>query len=284
MVGAGKVGAVMAAALRTAGHSIVAASGVSEATLGRMETLLPGVPRKDPHEVVEGADLVLMTVPDDDITPLTAGLAALGAFKAGQLVAHCSGRHGLAALDAASRRGAIPMALHPAMTFTGTSIDLDRLVGASFAVTAPAPFVPIAQALVVEIGGEPLVLDDAARPLYHSALVHGANHVVTLVTQAAAMLAAAGVEEPGKVLAPLVHASVDGALADVPGALSTLTGPVVRGDAGTVASHLAALKHRPADAATYRAVARATADLALSAGRIGHDAYAALIVELQEDL
>ena len=161
---------------------------------------------------------MFLTVPDDEIADVAAGLAALEVWRPGQIVIHCSGRHGLAVLDAAAARGAIPMAIHPAMTFTGTSLDLDRLVGATFAVTAPGAFLPIAQALVVEMGGEPLSLEDAARPLYHAALVHGGNHVVTLVTQAAALLAAAGVEEPGRVLLPLVHASVEGALTDAAGA------------------------------------------------------------------
>jgi predicted short-subunit dehydrogenase-like oxidoreductase (DUF2520 family) len=187
---------------------------------------------------------------------------------------------GLDALDAAARAGAIPLAIHPAMTFTGTSLDLDRMVGATFAVTAPAAFLPIAQALVVEMGGEPVVLEDAARPLYHAALVHGANHVVTLVAQASALLAAAGVDDPGRLLGPLVHASVDGALADAPGAVSMLTGPVVRGDAHTVASHVAALASRPEAAHAYRAMAQATADIALSSGRIGPADYAAVIAAL----
>ena len=209
------------------------------------------------------AELVFLTVPDDAIAEVAGGLAALDVWRPGQIVIHCSGRHGLEALEAAAAKGAIPMAIHPAMTFTGTSLDLDRMVGATFAVTAPGAFLPIAQALVVEMGGEPLALEDAARPLYHAALVHGGNHVVTLVTQAAALLAAAGVEEPGRVLLPLVHASVEGALSDAAGAVTTLTGPVVRGDAGTVAAHVAALEHRPEALHAYRAMALATADLAL---------------------
>jgi len=283
IVGAGRVGAVVGAALLRAGHRVVGASGVSEETLSRIDSLMPGVPRLDVEDVVSAAELVFLTVPDDSIADVTAGLAALEVWRPGQIVIHCSGRHGLAALEAAAEKGAIPMAIHPAMTFTGTSLDLDRMVGATFAVTAPSAFLPIAQALVVEMGGEPLALEDSARPLYHAALVHGGNHVVTLVTQAAALLAAAGVEEPGRVLLPLVHASVDGALADAAGAVSTLTGPVVRGDAGTVAAHVAALQHRPEALHAYRAMALATADLALSGGRIGPVQYADLIVALGRD-
>lgn len=280
VVGAGRVGAAIGASLRLTGHMVVGASGVSEASVTRIDTMLPGVPRLDVEEVVRRCELVFLAVPDDAITELVEGLAAVGAWRAGHLVAHCSGRVGLDALDAATRAGAIALAIHPAMTFTGTSLDLDRMVGATFAVTAPSAFLPIAQALVVEMGGEPVVLDDAARPLYHAALVHGANHVVTLVSQAASLLAAAGIEDPGRLLSPLVHASVDGALTDAPGAVSTLTGPVVRGDAGTVASHVAALASRPEAAQAYRAMARATADIALSSGRIGPADYAAVIAAL----
>jgi predicted short-subunit dehydrogenase-like oxidoreductase (DUF2520 family) len=136
---------------------------------------------------------------------------------------------------------------------------------------------------VVEMGGEPIVVEDAARPLYHAALVHGANHVVTLVSQAAALLADAGVEDPGRLLGPLVHASIDGALADAPGAVTTLTGPVVRGDARTVASHMAALAARPEAAHAYRAMAHTTADIALTTGRIGPAEYAAVIAALGEN-
>lgn len=283
IVGAGRVGASIGASLRLAGHLVVGASGVSEDSVTRIDTMLPGVPRVDVEEVVRRSDLVFLAVPDDAIAELVDGLAALGAWRGGLLVAHCSGRLGLDALDAATRAGAIPLAIHPAMTFTGTSLDLDRMVGATFAVTAPAAFLPIAQALVVEMGGEPVVLEDAARPLYHAALVHGANHVVTLVAQASALLLAAGVDDPGRLLGPLVHASVDGALTDAPGAVSTLTGPVVRGDAGTVASHVAALASRPEAAQAYRAMSRATADLALLSGRIGPADYAAVIAALGDD-
>ncbi len=283
IVGAGRVGAVVGAAMLRAGHRLVGASGVSEQTLSRIDALMYGVPRLDVEHVVGASELVFLTVPDDAIAEVCAGLAALDVWRQGQIVIHCSGRHGLAVLEAAAAKGAIPMAIHPAMTFTGTSLDLDRMIGATFAVTAPSVFLPIAQALVVEMGGEPLTLEDAARPLYHAALVHGSNHVVTLVTQAAALLASAGVEEPGRVLLPLVHASVDGALADAAGAVSTLTGPVVRGDAETVATHVAALTHRPEALHAYRAMALATADLALAGGRIGPVQYADVIVALGKD-
>lgn len=271
---------MLAAALREAGHSVAAASGVSAESVSRIETLLSGVPRQEPEQVVRAADLVLLTVPDDSLAPLCAGLATVGAFRPGQLVVHTAGRFGVGILSDAVAAGALPLAIHPAMTFTGTSLDRSRLADSVFAVTAPTALLPIAQALVVEMGGEPLVVAEEDRPAYHAALVHGANHAVTLVAQAAAVLARLGVEEPGRVLAPLVHASVENALAGAAGSVASLTGPVVRGDAGTVAAHLAALAAVPETRAAYRAMARATADLALEGGRIGPAQYADLIATL----
>jgi len=253
---------------------------VSEGSVSRIETLLPGVPVLEPDAVIAAADLVLLTVPDDALGPLTAGLAAVGAWRPGQIVVHTAGRYGVGVLSDAAAAGVLPLAIHPVMTFTGTSLDRARLVGTTFGVTAPAPLLPIAQALVVEMGGEPLVIAEEDRAAYHAAIVHAANHAVTLAAQSAAVLARLGVEEPGLVLGPVVAASVDNALRGAPGSVASLTGPVVRGDAGTVAAHLEALGTVPTTRAAYRALARATADLALEGGRIGPAAYADLIATL----
>lgn len=326
VVGAGRVGAVLGSALRAAGHAVVGASGVSEASRERIDTLLPGVPVLAVPEVVERSELVVLAVPDDALEELVSGLAAAGIWQPGQIVLHTSGRYGASVLDAARRCGAIPLAVHPAMTFTGTSLDLARLEGTTFAVTAPAPVLPIGQALVVEIGGEPVVIDEAARGLYHAALAHGANHLVVLVAQAAEALAAAGVEHPGRVLAPLLGAALDGAvraadpgtagvvrddgrfaaLADdpdgvdpeddlppprdaSPGAISALTGPVSRGDVGTVVEHLRALEalataQGSTDVPTsYRELARAATRRSLVTARITHAQASGLLDTLEDD-
>lgn len=280
VLGAGRVGAVLGAALQHSGHQVIGATGVSETTLSRIDALLPGVAVLDQEQLVEQADLVLLTVPDDQIEPVVQGMAALGGWRPGQIVVHTSGRYGTEVLAHATANGALALAIHPAMTFTGTSLDLGRMTGAVFAVSAAGAMLPIGQALVVEMGGEPIVVDDGHRPAYHAALVHGANHVVTAVTQASAQLARLGIEEPGRLLGPLVHASVDGALGDTPGAVNSLTGPVVRADSGTVAAHVRALAADPDALAAYRAMARATADLALTGGRIGPADYAQVIAAI----
>lgn len=285
VVGAGHVGAVLGAALRQAGHTVVGASGVSEGSLERIDTLLPGVPVLEVPEVVRRSELVLLAVPDDALAGLVTGLAATHAWQAGQLVAHTSGRHGIAVLAPALAAGAIPLALHPVMTFTGTSVDLARLADCTFGVTAPRPVLPVAQALVVEMGAEPVVVDETARPLYHAALAHAANHLVTLVAQAEDLLREAGVEDPGRMLEPLTRAALDNALrlGDL-----ALTGPVARGDVGTVAGHLEELE-RLASATgrtdaldAYRAMSRAATERARARGALSDDVSAALLSTLDE--
>jgi len=264
VIGTGRVGAVLGAALARAGHQVVAVSAVSERSRAAAQRMLPGVPVKPPPEVLAAADLVLLTVPDDVLPGLVSGLAGTGAPVAGRLLAHTSGRYGAAVLQPATLGGGLPMALHPVMTFTGRPDDLDRLDGICFGVTAPEPVLPAAEALVIEMGGEPVVIDEANRALYHAGLASAANHLVALVAQSADVLRAAGVAEPSRMLAPLLSAALDNALrlGD-----AGLTGPVARGDADTVAGHIAALRDTSPEALrAYLALARLTADRALAAG------------------
>ncbi|MFV0251971.1 MAG: pantoate--beta-alanine ligase [Beutenbergiaceae bacterium] len=268
VVGAGRVGAVLTRVLRATGHGVVGASGVSEQSRERIADLLPGVPVLEVEQVVERAELVLLTVPDDALAPLVQGLASLGRFQPGQLVVHTAGRYGIGVLEPAAAAGAIGMAIHPAMTFTGTTVDETRIVGASFAVTAPEPALPIAQALVVELGGEPVVLAEADRGRYHASLTHAANHLVTLIAQARSVLAGTGVPDAGALIAPLAQAALDGAVRHGDGAL---TGPVARADDGTLRDHVAELSQAQIDAdvlPSYLALATATAHRALNSGRL----------------
>ncbi|GAA3363081.1 hypothetical protein GCM10017744_056350 [Streptomyces antimycoticus] len=274
VVGAGRVGPALAASLRLAGHRPVAASGVSDASVRRAAVLLPEVPIVPPSEVLARAELVLLTVPDDALPELIAGLTETGAVRPGQLLVHTSGRYGVSVLEPALRAGALPLALHPVMTFTGTSVDVQRLAGCSFGVTAPEELRLAAEALVIEMGGEPEWIAEESRPLYHAALAIGANHLTTLVAQSLELLRASGVEAPDRMLGPLLGAALDNALRSGDAAL---TGPVARGDAGTVAAHVAELRrHAPHAVAGYLAMARTTADRAL--------AHGLLKPELAEDL
>ena len=266
VVGAGRVGAVLGAALAAAGHEVVAAAGLSTASRDRAQRLLPGVPLLPTDEVVAAADLVVLAVPDDALPGLVAGLAETGVWRRGQLAFHTSGAHGLAVLAPAAEAGVLGLALHPAMTFSGGPEDLDRLTGTPFGVTSRPEHRAVAETLALEMGGEPFWVAEADRVLYHAALVTGANHLVTLVAEAADLLRTAGVDQPARVLGPLLAAALDNGLRRGD---AGLTGPVSRGDVGTVAGHVAALAERAPDAvAGYVAMARRTTERARAAGRL----------------
>ena len=266
VVGAGRVGSVLGAALSAAGHDVVAAAGLSAASAERAARLLPGTPLLHTDEVVAAADLVVLAVPDDTLPGLVAGLAETGVWRPGQLTFHTSGAHGLAVLAPAEEAGVLPLALHPAMTFSGAPEDAERLAGAPFGVTSRPLHRPVAETLVLEMGGEPFFVAEEDRRLYHAALVTGANHLVTLVAEAADLLRTAGVGDPAQVLAPLLTAALDNGLRRGD---RGLTGPVSRGDVGTIADHLETLTERaPESVAAYVAMARRTTERALSAGRL----------------
>lgn len=280
IVGTGRVGAVLGAALARAGHHVVAAYAVSDLSRLRAQALLPGVPLVPLHDVLANSDLALLTVPDDALLGLVTGLVDGGAVRPGQFIAHASGRYGYGVLESVIRVGALPLALHPVMTFTGTSIDLARLDGTPFGVTSPDALRPVAEALVVEMGGEPVWIAEGSRVLYHAALAHGSNHLITLVGQTLDLLSSAGVEEPARLVAPLLSASLDNALRYGD---QVLTGPVARGDARTVEAHIQALGEvADQTQATYIALARATADRALAAGVLRPEAAESLLDVLSE--
>lgn len=280
IIGAGKVGAVLGAALRAAEHQIVGVHAVSEASRERAEMLLPGVPVLQIPEILRRAELVILAVPDDALAEVVSGLAAAGHWQIGQLVLHTAGRYGTEVLEPATKAGAIGLAVHPAMTFTGMSMDLERLADCAFGVTASNMVLPIAQALVVEMGGEPVVIAENDRVKYHAALSHASNHLVTVAGQSAGILAGIGVEHPERMLSALMRASLENALASGEGAL---TGPVIRGDVGTLAAHRAALSGPGISADTregYLAMSRATALRAHHRGLISDEIRDAILEAL----
>ncbi|HEX4655636.1 MAG TPA: DUF2520 domain-containing protein [Mycobacteriales bacterium] len=272
-IGAGRVGAVLAAALGRAGHHPVAVAAVSRASRRRAEALVPEAAVLPPDQVAARAELLLLCVPDDVLAELVNGLTAAEAVRPGTLVAHSSGAHGYRVLDPLLSAGALPLALHPVMTFTGTDVDVQRLAGACFGVTAPDELRLAAEALVIEMGAEPVWIEESLRPLYHAALATGANHLVTLVNQAADLLRDAGVEYPARMLGPLLGAALDNSLRHGDNAM---TGPVARGDAGTVRTHLEVLTDPPVRSA-YITLSRLAAVRALAAGVLPADRAEALL-------
>jgi predicted short-subunit dehydrogenase-like oxidoreductase (DUF2520 family) len=235
--------------------------------------LLPGVPVESPPEVAARSDLVLLAVPDDELAGLVRGLVATESLRAGQIIVHTSGAQGIDVLEPAARLGALTLALHPVMTFTGREEDLQRMQAACVGVTAAdgdEVAWSVGEALVVEMDAEPVRVPEAVRPLYHAALAHGANHLITLVRDAADLLTNAGVANAERLLGPLLSAALDNSLRHGDRAL---TGPVARGDTGTLRKHLAVLAEQaPEILPSYRVLAQRTAARAEESGLLKPDA------------
>jgi len=266
IIGPGRAGTALGRALEAAGHRVVAAHAISESSVRHVRENFRLARLADPADVIEDSDLVLLTVPDDDLEGLVRGLADTGAPLAGRMLAHASGHHGVGVLGPAAQHGALPLALYPVMTFAGREDDLDRIKGTCFAVTAPGPLRAVAEVLVIEMGGEPVYIPEESRRLFHAALALAAGHLAAVTAEAASLLRQAGAPHPGRLLGPLLAATLDNAvrLGD-----AGLSGPAADGDSSTLGAHLATLgAASPAAREAYLAVAHLTVDRALAAGTL----------------
>jgi predicted short-subunit dehydrogenase-like oxidoreductase (DUF2520 family) len=267
VVGAGRTGTAVAVLLVRAGHRVVAVSGRGP-TRDRAASYLPDTPVMEPAETARSGELVLIGVPDDLIEPTVAELADADAFGSGRYVAHLSGSRGLDVLDAARSAGAHRLTIHPLQTFPDVAHAVDRIPGSAIAVSADdEEGYLVAERIADDLLGEPFRLQDDLRALYHAGAVFASNYLVAVSSVAEQLFARAGVPEPTRAMAALQHATLDNVRELGP--RRALTGPVVRGDAGTIERNLAALRaHAPTAVAAYVAMARVTADLATSAGRL----------------
>lgn len=211
-VGNEPAGPVLAKAWAQAGHELVGAAVDSPEAIERVESLLPDLPIAGMAAVAEDADLVLLAVPYSDVGLVCDGLTDLGLFGPKKLVAHLSPLSGYGVLSSAAQLGAVPIALHPVMHFTGTSMDLLVLKNSTIAVSAPEVLLPIAQALAIELGGEPLIVQEHQRAAYAEAFEVASSFSSLVVQQAVGILEQAGVEAPAKLIGPVVRSAVDKAL------------------------------------------------------------------------
>jgi predicted short-subunit dehydrogenase-like oxidoreductase (DUF2520 family) len=258
VLGAGRVGTALAVLLARAGHRIVAVSG-REATRIRAREHLPGVPVMRTEDAAGVGELVLVTVPDDE---LRATVERVGGSLAGRWVLHASGAEGLDVLSAARDAGARCLAVHPLQTFPDVGVAIASLPGCAAAVTAEdEEGYALGEGVASDVGAKPFRLPDHMRPLYHAAAVFASNYLVTVSGIAEQLLSLAGVENPVEAMRPLQEAS----LANVArmGPTSALTGPAARGDAGTVAKNIEALaEHAPGAVPAYVTLCRAALDVA----------------------
>lgn len=212
------------------------------------------------QDVAAQCDVIAIAVSDDALAQVVDLLANAGHQRQDALVFHVSGGCGAAILEPLRIRGARTAAIHPVMTFTGNpELEVERMAGACFAITgSDGEATRQSRAIVEALGGVAVEIEEGRRTLYHAALSHAANHLVTLFAGATRALQAAGVTQPEALLAPLVRASLENSIAK---GFDGLSGPLLRGDANMVRGHLSALASDCPDVLpAYRALALATVD------------------------
>jgi predicted short-subunit dehydrogenase-like oxidoreductase (DUF2520 family) len=270
VVGAGRVGTAMAVLLRRAGHRIAAVSG-REATRGRAAQHLPDVPFLELEDAAAAGHVVLIGVPDDLIESVVRRIAEVGGFWPGQWVTHVSGATPLAALDAARAIGGRRLSIHPLQSVPDVLAAVARIPGSTVAVTADdEEGFALGERLSEDLGGEPFRLADESRAVYHAAAVFASNYLVAVSATAAALFGAAGVPNPVEAMVPLQRGTLENV--ERLGPAHALTGPALRGDAGTIERNLGAIReHAPEAIAAYVVMCRAALDLAVRSGRLSEE-------------
>jgi predicted short-subunit dehydrogenase-like oxidoreductase (DUF2520 family) len=255
LIGPGRLGTLVAHALNAAGIPLVTVAGGSETARERLCSAIAGARPSEVAAAPVGATLVVLAVPDGAIAGVVDELARAGTLDETHGVVHLAGVHGLAPLRRAGLAGARIAALHPVVTAPSGAQDPALLHGAAWAVTTVAGDRAWAHDLVHRLGGDAFDVPDGARVRYHAALATASNAVGAAVVTARRLLRASGIDEPERLLAPLARASLESALQS---GAPALTGPIVRGDVGTIAAHLAALgPEMPELNEAYRVLARA---------------------------
>lgn len=264
VLGLGRVGNVLSRALYTAGYPIVA---VASRNMAKAETaaMLFGAEPTSPVRAAQRADMVLLTVPDDVLPGLACQLAEANAWREGQFVVHASGASPTNVLQPAAQYGAVTGSFHPVAAFASPDVPLPS--GITFGIEAPQPLQDILVQMAHALHGYALLITDEQKTLYHAAAVVASNYTVTLAAMAAQLFGDLGAtpEEALRALLPLMRTTLDNL--ERQGLPDALTGPLVRGDVGTVQRHLQALDQTsPSVGAFYRNLGQATLPLAQQRG------------------
>lgn len=265
-IGAGTVGTALATRLSQKGARITAASSRSLTSAERLASSLPHCHAcSSPQEVADVAELIFITTPDDAI----AEVANEVHWHPGESVVHCSGAHSLDILKPANQAGANVGSFHPLQTFADINQAVENLPGSTFAIEAEEPLLSTLKELTSLLDGDWIELKPGDKVVYHAAAVFACNYMVTLVELATDLWQTFGVpqKEATKALIPLLRGTVNN-INNI-GLPDCLTGPISRGDLGTISKHLTALKDKnPSLLAAYKQLGLHTIPIALGKGKI----------------
>jgi len=268
-IGAGTVGTALAVRLREKGYPVVAVASRSRASAERLAARVDGCQVcSSIEDVPRLAELAFITTPDDAI----ALVADQVPWPSGMRVIHCSGAHSLDILGTVTKSGGMAGAFHPLQTFANVEHAIGNIPGSTFGVEAEEPLLGELKEMATALGGHCVVLKGSDKVLYHAAAVIACNYMVTLAKMATDLWQTfdVSVPEATEALLPLMQGTVNN-LKNV-GLPNCLTGPVARGDLGTIRKHLEALESRaPELLSAYREMGRQTIPIALAKGTIGEE-------------
>jgi len=265
-IGAGTTGTALSVRLTRKGYRVIA---VSSRSLASAEKLAKRLRRcqayKTTQEVVDAAQFVFITTPDDFIIQVAAKVH----WHNGQNVVHCSGAHSVDILESAKKQGAKTGCFHPLQTFANAEQAIDNIPGSTFALEAEEPLLTTLKEMANDLAGDWIILKGGDKVLYHAAAVIACNYLVTLVKLATDLWETFEISESKaiKALMPLLR----GTLSNIEniGLPQCLTGPIARGDLGTLRKHLEALeKESPSLLSTYKELGLQTIPIALAKGKI----------------
>ena len=269
ILGSGKVGTAVGHLLKRTGYDIVAIADLILEEAQRAVAYTGGEPTTDLVRAARRADCILITTNDDAISDVCEAVATGGGIKKGDKVVHTSGAGGLDLLRPASRCGAHVACIHPLQTFADVESAISKIPGSTFGITADEEILPWADRMVGDLGGKPFHISEEDKALYHAAACMASNYLVTLMYLVEEVYGRIGLgrEESIRAFWPLVKGTVENI--ERKGTVFSLTGPIARGDGGTVRKHIRAFrKHFPGLLKLYREMGLFTAEVAARRGSL----------------
>ncbi len=261
-IGAGTVGTALAMLLSQKGYQFVGASRRGRKSSGIVSNLHL---LDNNQAVADTADLVFITTPDDAIAPVAAEVK----WHRGQSVVHCSGADSVAILEPARQAGAQVGGFHPLQTFAGIREAVENIPGSTFAIEAEGPLLTTLKDMAEKLGGHWIRLKAEDKVAYHAAAVFACNYLVTLVKMATDLWQTFDIppDRATQALLPLIRGTLHNI--ETIGIPDCLTGPIARGDTGTINKHLKTLAEQaPALLAPYRELGIQTIPIARAKGKI----------------
>lgn len=268
-IGAGTVGIALAVLLSRKGYQFVGASRKSRAPLENRTRLVSNFRILDSNqEVADSADFVFITTPDDSI----ATVASQVQWRSGQSVVHCSGADSIGVLEPARKSGAMVGGFHPLQTFASIEKAIENIPGSTFALEAEEPLLTILKDMASALDGFSIELKAEDKAAYHAAAVVACNYLVTLVKMSTDLWQTFSIptDQAVRALLPLIRGTLNNI--ETVGIPQCLTGPIARGDSGTINKHIKTFREKAPDLlSTYKELGLQTIPIAMAKGKIDEE-------------